>query len=205
MDVAQDTLWGQPCLAYNLQAALDAEAQRSLCTLQRAVEERVPARLLLPPAATMHVSLYALVYVHWTSPHKQAYWERIAEPTLALLAQLCSAQPPFRLAFGRLRVSERAIIALSPAPCEPIAALRRELGKLLAAPDVSRPNHDIIHTTVARFGESAQLRAETVHEIEQLQLACELEVSALSVVREQVYPSLRSEEVRRYALAATLR
>lgn len=200
--VTQDERWAEPCLAYNLQTNLASHTAQALCRLQQLIAQRLPVRLLLPPAASMHISLYALVYVHWNSPHKQAYWQQIAEPTLARLEQVCSAQPSFTVRFTQLRVTERAIIALAPEACEPITLVRRRLAELLASPDLPRPNHDIVHTTLARFAESSLLDAEAVRALEQLPLALDAQVSTLSVMREHVYPSLASEEVRRFLLLA---
>jgi hypothetical protein len=201
--VSQDELWGKPCLAYNLQLEIEDGPSGALVDVQRALTRLLSVPLLLTPRETLHVSLFALVYVHWQAPDREAYWSRIAEPTGDLLTELCRTLPPVQLRFGGLRVTERAIFALASEPCATISTLRQQLAELLHTPDVPRPRHDIVHTTLARFAAPTTLDLEVVKAVQALPLDIYVTQGSARIVRELVYPSLLREEVQRFALAGS--
>jgi len=198
--VEADERWGESCLAYNLQADLDEPAQCAIAAVQSSLAALLGAPLRQTPASTMHVSIFALVYVHWQSADKEAYWTSISQRALTLLREQCAELGSFRLRFTRMRVAERAVIALAEQPCATIEALREQLARALAEPHAPRPRYDIVHTTLARFGASAELARATVARVEALPLDVELAVRTLRVMRERSYPSLAWDEVARFSL-----
>jgi hypothetical protein len=114
--------------------------------------------------------------------------------------QLWRRLPATQLRFSQLRVTERAIFALTPEPCATITRLRYELSELLRDPDVLRPRHDIVHTTLARFAAPAQLGPDDVRAIESLPNEFDVPLTSVRIVRELVYPSLMIEEMQRFTL-----
>lgn len=202
LHVVEDELWGKPCLAYNFQLDIGGTARAALVEVQREVAQLLSVPLLLTPPETMHVSLFAVVYVHWHGAGKEAYWTQVRARTRERIGALCRNTMPFSLRLSALQVSERAIFARTLAPCEPIALLRRELSALLGTDAVPRPRHDLVHTTLVRFAAEAFLPLAKVRAIEGLPIGIDVPFDAPTIVRESVYPSLAREELERFPLAA---
>jgi hypothetical protein len=197
--VQHDELWGQPCVGYNVQLSLPAACLDALAQQQTALTSLVPLPLALVPASAQHVSLYALLHVRWQHADKPARYRELRAEAHELLADACSATPPFMLRFASLHVTPSAIIARAVHD-EFIAALRARLSALLARHGLPVRRYDMVHTTLARFRRSGELSADVVAQVEATPLALAAEISAVQLVCERVYPSLVLETLHEWGL-----
>src|SRR3712207_6136967 len=99
----------------------------------------------------LHVTVYALVPVKGDFD-KDAYWRRIAGPSLALVEELCAGHRPIELHFSRLKVTDTAIVAVAQEPSGLIEAIRDRVARTIPPPQGHAPlRYDLIHTTLARY------------------------------------------------------
>jgi hypothetical protein len=195
-----DPLWAKPCLAYNLQIPFDRETSQKLRKVQASIaKQRVDALYQCPPE-TLHVTVYALVPVRERFD-KERYWNTVAEKTITTLTRCSHRMRPFTLRFSRIAVSRSAIIAVA-AQNKTIARIRQSLRETIPPPPKSPPHLDSIHCTLFRFQSAAALPLSVIGDIESTPLKVSLPVSAMSLRREIVYPSLKSELIATFNLAA---
>ena len=197
-----DDLWGKPSLAYHVQPVLPAEALAALESLLGPIAGRWPAPLHLASRSMLHVTIYALVPVKGDFD-KEAYWRSIADPTLALVEELCAGHGPIELHFSRLKVTDTAIVAVAQETSGLIEAIRGRIAGTLPPPPGREPlRYDLIHTTLARYRSSAPVPEAVVAEVESLPVSVHAPVKAIKLVRETLFPCQAVDEIAAVPLAA---
>jgi hypothetical protein len=184
--------WGEPCCAYNLHLRLDERTRRSLSAVQDAIES--PALLRVPEHA-LHISVAWLLPVHQEfAQAKETLWREHGPSWQSRISQVLAGFPPFRLTYHELLATETAIIALAQ-PRGVVNAVRAELAAALDLPwELCRG--ELVHTTLFRY------REETARVLDRpaTSLDFEFRVQDVCLVREDAFPSLRSELLGRYRL-----
>jgi 2'-5' RNA ligase len=195
-----DTLFAKPCLAIHVQPHLTPEAQRALHRLQRAAAASWPGSLHLAPPPAFHVTIYPLVPTS-EGFDKAAYWDRIAEPTRALIEETCAGAPPLTLRFDRLKVMPVGIIAAAQEETGLVERLRRAiLSTLPPPPGLEHRRYYLVHTTLARFADPAPVGREAVERIERQPVALDVPVDRIKIFRETRFPCLVGEELASVSL-----
>ena len=197
--VFEERRWATPCLSYNVQIDPSVDAVNALAALQAEVAASCAVSLHLVPVSTLHVSVYAIAPFHWETPDKEGYWQRVAPRCIDALRACCDARTPAPLRYTQLRVTPHAVIVTASDPSGIVEALRQQL-RDLADPGVPTPRYDLVHTTLARFAESATLSASALRRIDTLPVSIEFEIEGVRIVRERVYPSLALDTIARFAL-----
>jgi hypothetical protein len=195
-----DDLWGLPSLAYHIQPILPQEACAALERLLDPVAGLWPGPLHRASHSMLHVTVYALVPVKGDFD-KDAYWRRIAGPSLALVEELCAGHRPIELHFSRLKVTDTAIVAVAQEPSGLIETIRDRVARTIPPPPGRAPlRYDLIHTTLARYPASIPVPDAVVERIEALPVSVRAQVSGIKLVRETVFPCQVVDEIASVAL-----
>lgn len=153
----------------------------------------------------MHVSVAWLIPVDQDNAPapKDAQWalhgQRWCSEVRAALAGLA----PLGLAYTSLIATDSAIIA-SAEPRETINTLRSQLGKRLMLPD-DLNRGELVHTTLFRYSAPLQQPERLLQRLSSMNLHIATRVSELTVVREEIFPSLQTHVLDRYHLTAANR
>ena len=184
----RDPMWGQPCLAYNIQAFFDEEGMARLADVQDRVSRLCGGVMRLTPPHTMHVSVFPIIPVRWVSNEKEAISERL-EPLMRQELAVEAANA-VSIRFLEIRVASSALILSTPHQTGPIHRLRDRLNALAASADLPRQAFDRTHLTLARPDRDGTMDLATVAEVEATPAVVDVQVRAIRLIRETVYPSL---------------
>jgi 2'-5' RNA ligase len=195
-----DELWGKPCLAYHVQPGFAPGAQDRLHELQQRIVSLWPEPLLAGPPESLHVTIYPLVPVPGGFD-KEAHWRVVAEPSRAILRDLCRDAPALTLRFDRLKVTPVGIIAAATDETGLITAIRQKVLDLLPAPPGRQHVHyDLVHTTLMRYRSAAPVPASAVERIETLAVSVDAPVDRIRLFRETLFPCLAGQELEAFRL-----
>ena len=196
-----DDLWGKPSLAYHVQPALPPECLAALAGLLGPIAERWPAPLHLGSRHMLHVTVYALVPVKGDFD-KEGYWRSIADPSLALVEELCAGHPLIELHFSRIKVTDTAIIAVAQETSGLIEAIRERIAGAIPPPPGREPlRYDLIHSTLARYRFSGPVPDAVVEEVGSLPMSIHAPVRGIKLVRETLFPCQAVDEIAAVPLA----
>ncbi len=195
-----DTLYEKPCLAVHVQPHLDRDAQAGLRVLQQAAVSHWPEAFHEAPPQAFHVTIYPLVPTT-EGFDKEAYWSRIAEPTLGLVEELCAGAMPLDLRFHRLKVTPVGVIAVAEDASGLVDRIRRRiLESVPPPPGLEHRHYDLVHTTLARFADARPVPAEVVRRIEAEPVDFPVRVERLKIFRETIFPCIVGEELAGFPL-----
>jgi len=187
-------MWGQPCLAYNLQARLPASAIRALVEAQSSLRQlSVPLHTI--PTAALHVSVYAMVPVSWPDPPKEPFWREIQPSVREIVKQVESEFRLVELLFHSLRILPLAVIALAEDQTGIFGSVRDRLKGAVRHPALSGPSYNQIHCTLGRFSASGSIAAGEAAACAARWRAFSTPIADLTVVREKRYPSLEVDHL----------
>jgi hypothetical protein len=195
--------WGQPCLGYLLLLQPDPSATAALAQVQDVLLGLEPSMLRQPEYA-MHssVALVVPVFREYDRPKDELWQERGAEWMTAIeeVTRQTAAAGPVRLRFRRLVATDAAIIAVAEEPSL-ISKLRLEVTAALDLPwPVSRG--DLVHLTLFRYRRPLADPGRLLDAVQGMQLAIDIEISELLMVRETTFPSLDFEVLYRLPVRA---
>lgn len=196
----RDPYWGQPLISYTVMAMLQPAA-REAC---RQVLQQVSAmagsaeHLLIAPAETFHLSLYAIAPVR-SDFDKDAWWRIHGDQALAVFRRWCDTQPAALLNFRELRATSTAVIAVAE-PHDAVWSLRRALRAEVPQPPGGTPNYDMIHMTLARYAQPEYLPADFGLRVAALPLQLDVDLNAVTLMRETAYPLLGGTPVETHVL-----
>jgi hypothetical protein len=188
--VIGDSQWGQPCLAYNVEARFTNAGLRSLVAAQAELNQVFVDNANLCPPSALHTSIYALAPVSWNDASKEDHWQRIRSDSVSIVKEECAERAPFALRFSQWRVTKQAIIVLADDSSGVISLLRNRLALVSKHETLSAPTYEFIHCTLARFKRAVELPSDAVESLVRAPLALQVEVDRIRIVRERVYPSL---------------
>jgi hypothetical protein len=201
-DPQSDPLLGRPCLSYQLQFCLPAEARAALAEISSQLARSVPSGLWLAPVETLHVTCSSLISPREDWYDKDQFWNRISSLVEKSVRQVELRIPAFRLHFGILRVTDTAIVALADHdPC--VARARAIVAQLVPTPEARppQPQSPTMHATLCRYSEAATLPRDLRNLAEGHQPDIWTEIDTLVLVRETTYPSLRVDTMMSVRLA----
>jgi hypothetical protein len=200
-DLQSDPLLGRPCLSYQLQFCLPAEARAAFAEISSQLAKHVPSGLWLAPAETLHVTCSSLISPRDDWYDKDQFWSRISSLVAESVRQIKLQVPAFRLHFGALRVTDRAIVVLADdEPC--VARARAIVAQLIPSPETrSQPPPDTIHASLCRYSEAASLPNDLRDLAATHQPDIWAEIETLTLVRETTYPSLTVDTITSIPLA----
>ncbi len=190
--------WGQPCLAYNVCIRPGPAASATLSAVQEAALDLEPS-LLRVPAPALHTNLAWLLPVHQEFGRpKDELWRLHGPGWMTTLTGILGATRGFRLCYRHLVATDAAIIAVADEPNR-VSALRRELLPVLPVPgDLSAG--ELVHMTLFRYVRPLRDPASLVRWLVTTEFRIDVEVNELLVVRENTFPSLDYQVLRRLAL-----
>ncbi|WP_425994239.1 hypothetical protein [Caulobacter sp. DWR1-3-2b1] len=181
-------MWGQPCLAYNIQALFDEESLARLADVQDRVRRRCGGIMRPTPPHTMHVSVFSIIPARWVSNDKEAIWKRL-EPLVRQELSVEAANA-VSIRFLEIRIAPSALILSTPHQPGPIHRLRDRLNALAASVDFPTQTFDRTHLTLARPDRDGTMDPAVVAEVEATPAVVDVQVRAIRLIRETVYPSL---------------
>lgn len=190
--------WGQPCLAYNVCIRPGPAASATLSAVQEAALDLEPS-LLRVPAPALHTNLAWLLPVHQEFGRpKDELWRLHGPGWMTTLTGILGPARGFRLCYRHLVATDAAIIAVADEPNR-VSALRRELLPVLPVPgDLSAG--ELVHMTLFRYVRPLRDPASLVRWLVTTEFRIDVEVNELLVVRENTFPSLDYQVLRRLAL-----
>jgi hypothetical protein len=199
-----DHRWGRQCRAFNLYIVLEQAAVAALGEVQREVLVLEPLLLRVPPPA-LHVSVAWLIPVHQedAAVPKDAQWARRGRHWCAEIRTVLAGLAPFDLTYTSLIATDSAVIA-SAEPRDIVNRLRSELVKRLMLPD-DLNRGELVHTTLFRYSAPLAQPERLLRRLSRMHLRIGTRVSELTVVREEVFPSLQTQVLGRYHLTASSR
>lgn len=195
MRLIADELWGKPCLGYKVQIGLPGEATRSFDALQAVIRAGLPVPLHPCPLDSLHVSVFTLISVRSTDAGKEMHWQGLSRRCVADLEQLCRGRSRIDLLFDRLQVTPTAVIVTGVDRSGGIDAIRKHFSGVLRGTSLPVPSYDLIHVTLARFGQEFLLPDAIVDAMAATPIAVSAEVAAVELVRERVYPALETDNI----------
>jgi hypothetical protein len=184
----RDPMWGQPCLAYNIQALFDEESLARLAEVQDRVWRRCGNVMRPTPPDTMHVSVFPIIPVRWESNGKEAIWKRLEPLVRQELA--VEAANAVSIRFLELKITPSALILSTPRQPGPIYRLRDRLNALAASADLPTKAFDRTHITLARPDRDETMEPAAVARVEATPAVVDVHVQAFRLIKETVYPSL---------------
>lgn len=156
--------------------------------------------LLVAPAETLHLSLYAIAPVR-SDFDKDAWWAIHGDLALSVFRRWCDTQAVTTLCFRQLRATSTAIIAIAE-PDDAVWALRRMMQAEVPQPPGGTPKYDMIHMTLARYARPEAFPADFAARVAALSLQVDAPLHQASLMRETAYPLLGGAPVETRALRA---
>lgn len=195
LELVADPLWGQPCLAYDVQGQPDQMTRDTLADIQKRIAPLMPVPLNLVPAGALHMSIATLIPARAEAADKSALWLRIwGEIRSEFDAQIRQAEP-FSLVFRRIDLMPDAIIIPTPEQPAIIRAVRARAAAMLERLGRPVPRYDRTHITLARYAASDRTEQDAIASIERDDLSLCVGFSRTRLVREDRYPSLDLTEL----------
>lgn len=198
----RDPYWSQPLVSYTVMQLLAPAARDACAELLQQISATAGGaeNLLIAPAETFHLSLYAIAPVR-SDFDKDAWWQIHGDQALAVFRRWCAAQPVALLHFRELRVTPTAVIAVAE-PHDAVWSLRRVLSAEVPQPPGGTPKYDMIHMTLARYARPEMLPADFAARVTALPLQLDVELNAVTLMRETAYPLLGGAPVETHSLKA---
>lgn len=199
----RDQYWSQPLISYTIMQMLEADERETCLRLVRQVSEIAGGadRLLIAPAETFHLSLYAIAPVR-SDFDKDAWWRLHGERALTVFRRWCATQPAALLRFRELRVAPTALIAVAE-PHDAVWSLRRLMRAEVPQPPGGTPNYDMIHMTLARYAQPEKLPEDFAARVTALPFDLDVRLRNVTLMRETAYPLLGGKPVETHALKAS--
>lgn len=196
----RDPYWSRPLVSYTVMQMLDPAARGTCADLLREVADIAggAGHLLIAPAETFHLSLYAIAPVR-SEFDKDAWWQVHGAQALTVFRRWCAAQPASNLKFRELRVTPTAVIAVAESH-DAVWSLRRVLKAEVPQPPGGTPDYDMIHMTLARYAQPENLPADFAARVTALPLALDVPLHEITLMRETAYPLLGGAPVETHSL-----
>lgn len=196
----RDRYWSQPLISYTVMQMLEPAARDACLQVLQNVSGIAGGadHLLIAPAETFHLSLYAIAPVR-SDFDKDAWWQIHGTQALAVLRRWCGTQTATLLRFRELRVTSTAVIAVA-GPDEAVWSLRRLLRAEVPQPPGGTPEYDMIHMTLARYAQPEKLPADFAARVAALPLQLDVDLNAVTLMRETAYPLLGGRPVETHRL-----
>ena len=190
--------WAKPFLAYNLTIRADPEGAAALSAVQDEVALREPGLLRLPAHALHTTAAFLLPGSSEFDHPKDELWHQHGASWLAQLADLAAGTPRFVLRFRRLVVTDVAMIAVAEEPNE-LSAFRRRLLRVMDLPGNCH-RYDLVHTTLFRYSAPLADPEALLKWTAEADMHAEFDVTELVVARENTFPFLGYDVLRRFEL-----
>ena len=191
IEVAAD--WSSQCLGYNIQFVLPAPVSAHLNTIQQRILKLEPDSLYLCPKQSLHTTITWILATRRTyNRPKDEIWEAIKENCQSELDKICSNFSSFTITFRDIVATNAAIIILAHDNGE-MARLRQAIRASLPIPQETENKAEIIHATLFRYAAALKNPRRLLEFIDGLQEEIPVVVDCLSIRKELIYPSLKSE------------
>lgn len=196
-DLAGDGRWGDKCLAFNVQADLEASAVDGLEAMVAVLNAALPGQHVIPSDA-LHVSVLNLVHSRSSMPdsEKHGLWAANRQRWLRVIDDVSRATAPFKVSFDQVVLAPTGVLVVATDSPE-MVSFRERLG---AALDLGGTTPALCHVTIMRFGRNVPEIAAVRRVLHSLPVRVVTGVTAIRTVRELTYPSLERATVRRHEL-----
>jgi hypothetical protein len=200
----EDTAWGQPYDALNVQAWASPPLKDHVGLLQEELKQLLPADTRYVPVDRLHISVACLLEGRSGGrPENASRWEKIGAECLESLRDVCARARPARIRFERVLSTDVAVLLVGRDGGE-LDVLRRCIGDLMTGCGLEYRPKEIIHCTVARGGPTPGNGAELLHWADERYIDVEEFVGGVDVLWEWTYPSLATTTEARLELAGPL-
>ncbi|VTR94353.1 Uncharacterized protein OS=Microvirga lotononidis GN=MicloDRAFT_00042240 PE=4 SV=1 [Gemmata massiliana] len=190
--VVADPLWGQPCLAFNVQIPITPAAAGVLHQLQDALAAIEPNTLHRCPADTLHVTVLWILGVRVVHRvDKRAHWQQIREACVVAMKDVAAQTERFVIRFRAVVPTDAAVIVVAEDDGQ-MARLRTTLVERMPIPMDTSRIPDIIHTTIFRYRSRLNAPSEFEGATRTVEPHIAMFVDRMAIREEQVYPSLTS-------------
>jgi len=197
-DLATDNLWGQNCIAFNIQADLKPQAIAALVSVQIMLDIELPGQYIIPSNA-MHISVLNIIHSRstLTDEAKSIRWKDNKHLWLRTISDVVQYTKPFGVKLNNV-VAVPSGILVAANECKELIALRQRLVTSLKL-DMIIP--ELCHVTILRFSNLIPDINKIRQVIDNLNIDIFTCISEVRISRELVYPSLKSETVYLYDLS----
>lgn len=193
-EVCLDTWWARPRRAYALQILIDPAAASGLADAQEAILRAEPAALLRVPGHALHVSVMGLISVFddFATP-KDEIWAANEAVWRSGLNKILDGTPSFCMRYRWLVATDTAIIAVA-APAGAVNDIRTTIASTLDLPGMTHRGK-LAHTTLFRYAAPLAAPKDLLALLRDTHLDIPLSVTKLNLVREEIFPALRSSPI----------
>ncbi len=200
--LVRDPYWSRPLVSYTVMQMLQPAARETCLQVLAQVSAIAGGadRLLIAPAETFHLSLHAIAPVR-SDFDKDAWWQIHGAQALAVFRRWCDTQPATVLRFRELRATSTAVIAVAERN-QAVWSLRGLLRAEVPQPPGGTPKYDMIHITMARYAQPDELPADFAARVAALPLQLDVDLNAVTLMRETAYPLLGGAPVETHTLKA---
>lgn len=190
--VKADPLWGQACLAFNVQIPINPCVARHLAYLQDALVDLEPSALYRCPINSLHITVLWILGARVVySTDKRSYWQRIRPDCVSALGGVVAETANFSICFRAIVPTDTAVVAVAEDAGQ-MAGFRKELSRRMPIPPKTGPSPDIIHTTILRYRGPLKNPEKFEYAVRRAEMRVEMPIDRVAIREERVYPSLVS-------------
>ena len=188
-----DDLWKRKCLGYNIQYVFPDEQLDSIVEIQRRINKQESSNLYLLPRQSLHISIaWILATRVQYDQSKDQIWKNIESECYAKLERISKSFSEYTVHFKNVVATDTAIILTAKDNGE-TAEIRKMILNQLPIPEMTNNNSQIIHTTLFRYARPLKDPASFLKQISNIQLDLPIKINSMSIRKELIYPSIKSE------------
>jgi 2'-5' RNA ligase len=190
-----DDMWGADCSGYHLQFRPEASVIDQIVSLQDCVESQVDHLRRVPPEA-LHMTVLLVLPAITDKIAVDSIWTHIGPRCIEAGSRLCASLEPIPVEWSTVRAYDKAIVLMGDTHPR-LRQFRADMVEAVAD-TIHRPSPpQIAHVTLFRY-------ADLDSRLAALEVRCDriaTEMREVRLVREDRYPSLELDVLRRWRLA----
>lgn len=191
-----DATWGKPIWGVTFQIDLAPLVKDRLCQYQSELDKLEPHNLLLLPRPYQHISFNQVVF--WGGQYElgtEGTWDKVKDNFLSEFVKLDHTFSSFDLSFSKLIATTGGIIWVAIDENDELETLRGQFLQKLPFPSETTKLNHIIHTTVARYQSKLNSPEKVLSYIDSNKEEITMKVTRISLKKELVFPSIKTEEI----------
>ena len=192
-----DDMWGAECSGYHLQFRPEADVIERIVSLQDHIESHFEHLLRVPPEA-LHMTVLILLPPNREKAALDRIWTRVGPRCIEAGSRLCASLDAIPVEWSTVRAYDKAIVLAGDAHAH-LQKLRADVVDAVSEPACRPSPPRLAHVTLFRY-------ADLDPRLAGFETRCEpitADLREIRLVREDRYPSLEFEVLRRWQLSAT--
>lgn len=189
-----DAMWGVECSGYHFQFRPEPDVIGEIVCIQDRIASELDHLRRVPPEA-LHMTVLTLLPATSDKAAVEGAWARFGARCIAAGSRLSGSSGPLPVEWTSVRAFDKAIV-LAGKESERLKKFRADVADVVAEPGLRPQAPRIAHVSLFRYAEiDPRLQGFTMH--------CgtvAAELREIRLVREDKYPSLELEVLRRWPL-----